>query len=68
MNDREFLRRARRYARRKRLVVEYRPDQGKGSHAKLYLGPNWTTIPQGEIAPGTLRSMLRDLQIERTEF
>ena len=68
VNDREFLRRVRRYARGRRLNVEFRPDQGKGSHARVYLGPHWTTVPHGEIAPGTLRSMLRDLAIEPKEF
>lgn len=50
------------------MFIEFRPDQGKGSHAKVYLGRLWTTVPHGEIAPGTLRSMLRDLEIEREEF
>ena len=68
MNDREFLRRARRYARRHRLRFEFDPTQGKGSHSKVYLGDQQTTMPQGEIKPPTLRSMLRDLGIDRREF
>ena len=68
MNDREFLRRARRYARRHRLAFEFDPTQGKGSHGKVYLGDQQTTMPQGEIKPPTLRSMLRDLGIDRREF
>ena len=68
MKDREFLRRARRYARRHRLEFEFDPTRGKGSHGKVYLGERTTIIPQGEIAPGTLSSILRDLGINRREF
>ena len=54
MNDREFLRRARRYARNHRLDFDSDPRRGKGSH--------------GEIPTGTLASMLRDLHIDRGEL
>ena len=68
MNDREFLRRARRYARRHRLAFEFDPTQGKGSHGMAYLGGRRTVVPNGEIKPPTLMRMLRDLGIDRREF
>ena len=68
MNDREFLRRARRYARRKRLSFRSDPDKGKGSHAELWIGSNRATIQHGEIPTGTLMAILKQLGIDRREF
>ena len=68
MSDREFLRRLRRYARKRGLAVDYRPDSGKGSHAEVWLGDRKTMLPRGELKPGTFRSVLRELGIEKREF
>ena len=68
MTDQEFLRRLRRYARKRGLQMEYRPDHGKGSHAEVWLGDRKTTLPRGEMKPGTFRSILRDLGIDKQEF
>ena len=68
MTDREFLRRLRRYARRRGLAVELVPASGKGSHAGIWLGDRRTFMPRGELRPGTLRSMLRDLDIDKKGF
>ena len=68
MNGREFVRRARRYARRNRLSFDFDPTRGKGSHGEVYIGEFRTTVQYGEIPRGTLASMLRDLDIDRREF
>ncbi|WP_419837920.1 type II toxin-antitoxin system HicA family toxin [Candidatus Poriferisodalis sp.] len=68
MTDREFLRRLRRYARKRGLQVDYRPDRGKGSHARVRLGDRETTLSMGELQPGRLRAMLRQLDIDKAEF
>ena len=68
VNDREFLRRARRYARKHRLTCSFAPSRGKGSHGEVRLGPYRTTVPHGEIPTGTLASMLKDLHIDRGEL
>ena len=68
MNDREFLRRARRYARRKRLSYEVDTERGKGSHWQFTLGSRNATIPSGEIRTGTLIGILKKLRIDREEF
>ena len=68
MNGREFIRRARRYARRHRLEFEFDPAKGKGSHGTVYVGDRRTRVQHGEIATGTLMSMLKDLDIDRREF
>ena len=68
MNGREFVRQARRYARNNGLDINFDPSRGKGSHDKLTIGERSTTVQHGEIAPQTLSSMFRQLQINRREF
>ena len=65
MNGREFVRRARRYARRHGLEFDYDLRHGKGSHGTLTIGNRLTRVQHGKIATGTLMSMLRDLDIDR---
>ena len=68
MNGREFIRRARRYAKRNGLGWDFDARKGKGSHGTFYLGNRRTTVQQGEIKLETLFSMLRDLDINRRDF
>ncbi len=64
VNREAFIRELRRYGRENNLVVEINFRRGKGSHCVVTLGERFTTIPQGEIAPGTLRAIRRQLGIE----
>jgi hypothetical protein len=68
VNGREFLRQAKRYARRHRLEYSFDPGRGKGSHGVLTIGNHETVVQRGEIAPNTLASMFRDLNINRRGF
>jgi hypothetical protein len=68
MNGREFIRRARRYARRNRLEFDFDPARGKGSHGTVYVEGRSTQVQHGEIATGTLMSMFRELGIDRRNF
>jgi len=68
MNGREFVRRARRYARRNRLIFDFDPTRGKGSHGKLTIGGRSTIVQHGEIPRRTFAAMLRQLEIHREEF
>ena len=68
MNGREFLRRARRYARAHNLEFHFDTRRGKGSHGAVYVGEYRTIVQRGEIPPSTLAAMLRDLNIPRQEF
>ena len=68
MNGREFLRRARRHARRTGQDFAFYPDWGKGSHGRVFVGENFTTVPQHEIGTGLLATMLKDLNINRRDF
>ncbi len=62
------MRRARRYARANGMEWQYDPARGKGSHGTLYIGDRKTIVQHGEISPGLLLDMLRDLNIDRRRF
>ena len=68
MNGREFVRRARRYARKNGLAFDFDPARGKGSHGTVYVGLRQTRVQHGEIRKGTLAAMLKQLEIPREEF
>ena len=68
VTDREFLRRAKRYAKRNRLSFQWDPAKGKGSHGKLSIGAAETTVSQGELKPGTYHAMLKQLGIPKEGF
>ena len=68
MNGQQFIRRARRYARRHGLEFDFDPERGKGSHGTLYLGRRNTVVQHGEIPLGTFMDMLKDLDIDRRRF
>lgn len=70
MTGTEFLRRARRYAKRHGLEYDFVAWRGKGSHARIHLGSRSTTMKdrKAEIGKGLLRRMLSDLGINPREF
>lgn len=68
MNGREFVRRARRYARANGLEFYFDPARGKGSHGRFYMGDRQTIVQHGEIPRPTLLGMLRQLGINAREF
>ena len=68
MNGREFIRRARRYARRAGLECYFDPSHGKGSHGTLHVGARRATVMHGELKSGTFRNMLKQLDIKKEEF
>lgn len=68
MNGREFVRRARRYARKTDQYFFFDPTQGKGSHGRVYVGEYSTIVKYGEIPPNLFADMLKQLDINRREF
>lgn len=68
MNGIEFVRRARRYAKRSGLSCHFDPSVGKGSHGRLHLGGRITTVPRKELGKGLLAAMLKDLEIDKEDF
>ena len=68
MTSREFIRRARTYARRTGQNFRFHPAHGKGSHGRVYVGTRFTTVQRGELKTGVLAAMLRQLNIDQREF
>ncbi len=68
MNGTQFVRRARRYAKRAGQDFRFVPARGKGSHGRLYVDRHFTTVKRGEIGPGLLNAMLRTLGIDKKDF
>ena len=68
MNGREFVRRARRYARRNSLEWRFDPAHGKGSHGRFWIEERYATVQHGEISRPMLFEMLRQLGINNREF
>jgi len=68
MNGTEFIRRAKRYAKQAGQECRFEAQHGKGSHGRLYVGANFTTVKHGEIPPGLLGAMLKQLNIKKEDF
>ena len=70
MTGDELIRRLKRLARSRGLPMRFEPEQGKGSHGRLYLGGAFTTLKdrRKEIGPGLLRAMLRQLGVDRGDL
>lgn len=68
MTGKEFVRRARRYAKQTGQACRFESGHGKGSHGLLYIGPQRTVVSNGELKRGTLRAMLRQLNIRKEDF
>ena len=68
MTSREFIRRARNYAHETGQAFRFDPAHGKGSHGRLYVGSQFTTVQRGELTKGVLVAMLHQLNIDRREF
>ncbi len=66
----EFERRLRRLARRRKVTCEFVADKGKGSHGRLYLGEEFTTLKdrKKEIGGDLMAKMCRDLKIDPHEL
>ncbi len=68
MTSREFIRRAKDYARKTGQSFRFDPTHGKGSHGRVYVGARFATVQRGELQKGVLAAMLRQLRIDRKEF
>lgn len=66
MKGAEFERRVQRLARRRKVTCQFVADKGKGSHGRLYLGEEFTTLKdrKKEIGCDLLAKMCRDLDID----
>ena len=68
MSGADFIRRARRHARKTGKAFRFDPRHGKGSHGVLYVGDRRTIVKRGELKPGTFRAMLKQLDIPKEDF
>jgi hypothetical protein len=62
----EFERRIQRLARLRKITCQFVADKGKGSHGRLYLGGEFTTLKdrKKEIGRDLLAKMCRDLKLD----
>ena len=62
----EFERRVRKLARERKLACQFIAGMGKGSHGRLYLGQEFTTLKdrKKEIGRDLLAKMCADLKID----
>ena len=68
VTDREFVKRIRRIARTRKIEVHEDRKRGKGSHTILYFGEHKTTVKKGEIGPGLLSEMIRQLGLRSSDL
>ena len=70
MRGNEFIRKVEKYAKRKGIACEWRPDRGKGSHGLLTLGDSRTVVrnPKDELKTGTYHAMLKQLGITERDI
>ena len=64
MKREQFLRLLRREARKLELEFRVEKAEGKGSHYRVYLGNRVSTIKSGELRPGYVKLIRRQLGLE----
>ena len=65
MTRAQFLARLRRYARRQNLDLTIEEGRGKGSHITVALGDARTIVKSGELRPGYVQAVLKQLGLPR---
>lgn len=68
MNGKQFIRRARKWAKGKGQTLVVDAARGKGGHQMAWIGSRFTTVKTGEIGTGLLADMLDQLGIPKEEF
>jgi mRNA interferase HicA len=70
MTAQEFLRRLRKLSRKRGLDLTVNASRGKGDHSRLTLGGRVSYLPgiRGEIRPGTMRAICRQLGIKEKDL
>jgi mRNA interferase HicA len=61
MKRAQFVRRLRKYCRNQGLTVSVDAARGKGSHVTVQIGAHRTIVKDGELAPGYVQMVLRQL-------
>lgn len=68
MNREDFLRKLRKYARKKDLSFDLQKDRGKGAHYRVRLGEKVATVQSGELSPFNIRRLCEQLGIDPAEL
>ncbi|HZR87922.1 MAG TPA: hypothetical protein VFB02_14020 [Bradyrhizobium sp.] len=68
MNGKEFIRKARKWAKANDREFAVNASRGKGGHKMVQVGDRRTTVKTGEIGTGLLAAMLEQLNIPKGEF
>ena len=68
MKGKEFIKRARKYAKDNGLDCHFDSGRGKGSHGMLYIGGRRASVKRSEIGRGLLNAMLKQLNIKKEDF
>jgi hypothetical protein len=68
VNGKEFIRRARKWAKAHETEILVDVSRGKGGHQIVRIGAKWTTVQTGELKPGIFHAMLKQLGIPKHEF
>lgn len=70
MKGSEFVRKIKNLAKEKGIECTLIKERGKGSHSTLYFGSRRTVVRnlKDELKTGTLRAMLKQLEIEPDEL
>ncbi len=65
MNTQDFIRKLRRYARKRDIHFEVKKHESKGSHRRVYIGKRRTTVPWTEdLTKGIVHTILKQLGID----
>jgi mRNA interferase HicA len=64
----EFVRKVRQLAKQRGVASSWEPRLGKGSHGRLLFGDRFTTVKHGEIGPGLLADMLKQLGLKKGDL
>ena len=70
MNGREFIAKARKWAKAEGVEVRFAPSEGPGSHGTLHAGRCKTTVKdrKKQLGKGLVGKMLADLGIDKDAF
>lgn len=68
MKRSRFLSRLRRYARNHGLDFKVVKSRGKGSHVTVTLGNKRTIVKSGELKPGYVKILLKQLGVRSEDF
>ena len=55
-------------AKQRGVAFSWEPRHGKGSHGRLLFGDRFTTVKHGEIGPGLLSAMLKQLGLKKGDL